>query len=160
MTPTSGSRKSPDWLQPIWERKRQETARRVTAAVRALKRQKKAVTLAAIRGAIQELDGISISTNTIQRNELAYEVYLKHTSTRPVRKTSKSAALSSLRKAVPEAQLPALQAKIARLRRNSKDTLIAKLIELEKTVENQTKRENALRDELLRAVLRDPHARS
>jgi hypothetical protein len=160
MTPKNGNRKPPDWLQPMWERKRRETARRVTAAVRTLKRQNKTVTLAAIRGAIQELDGISISTNTIQRNELAYEVYLKHASTSPARKTSKNGALSSLRKAAPEAQRPALRARIARLRRNSKDTLIAKLIELEKTVENQTKRENALRDELLRTALRPSQTRS
>jgi hypothetical protein len=160
MTRNSGNRKSPDWLQPMWEHKRRETARRVTVAVRTLKRQHKAVTLTAIRGTIQELDGVSISTNTIQRNELAYEVYLKHASTRPARQTSRNGALSSLRKAEPEERRPALHAKISRLRRESKDTLIAKLIELEKTVENQTTRENALRDELLRAALRAPQARS
>ncbi len=131
-----------------------------TVAVRALKRQKKTVTLSAIREAIQELDGISISTNTIQRNELAYEIYLKHASGGPARKPSKGGALSSLRKAAPEAKLPALHAKITRLRRNSKDALIAKVIELEKLVENQTTRENALRDELLLAALKAPQGRS
>jgi hypothetical protein len=41
MTATSRNGKSPDWLQPIGKRKRQEIARQVTADVGALKRQKK-----------------------------------------------------------------------------------------------------------------------
>jgi hypothetical protein len=152
MTNKIVDRKSPDWLRPLWEKKRAETVRRVTAAVRALKRQKKAVTLTAIREGIRELDGISISTNTIQRNELAYEVYLNHAST-AVKKKSKCWALVVLQRAAPPGQAPAFRAKIARLRRQPKDQLIAKLVELERTVEEQNKRENALREEILRITL-------
>jgi hypothetical protein len=154
MTGNGASRKSPDWLLPIWEKKRAETVRRVTAAVRELKRQNKAATLAGIREAIYELDGISISTNTIQRNELAYEVYLNHASAGAARKTSKCGALAFLQRTAPDEQRPALRAKIARLRRQPKDSLIAKLMELERTVEEQMKRENALREEILRVTLK------
>src|SRR5262245_55558209 len=101
MSGTLVNRKSPDWLRPMWEKKRADTVLRVTAAVRTLKRQKKAVTLARIREAILDLDGISISTNTIQRNELAYEVYLDNTST-AVKKTPKCRALAALQRAAPD----------------------------------------------------------
>src|SRR6476469_7208493 len=57
MTREKAVRKSPTWLQPLWERKRAETVRRVTAAVRRLEKQGRAVTLAGIREAIRELDG-------------------------------------------------------------------------------------------------------
>jgi hypothetical protein len=153
MTNKIANRKSPEWLRPMWEKKRAETVRRVTAAVRALKRHKKTVTLAGIREAIREIDGISISTNTIQRNELAYEVYLNNAST-AVKKTSKCRALTVLQRAAVDGQRPALRAKIARLRRQPKDNLIAKLLELERTVEEQKKRENFLREEILRITLK------
>ncbi len=156
MTRNSASRKSPVWLQPIWDRKRAETVRRVTVAIRALKRQRKTVTLVGIREAIRELDGVSISTNTIQRNELAYELYIKNATAGSVKKISKCGALTALQRTVPDVQRPALRAKIARLRRHSKDTLIAKIMEVEKALENQMNRENALREELLRVTLKTP----
>lgn len=152
MTSNSANRKSPDWLRPIWERKRAETVRRVTAAVRVLKRQNKVITLAGIREAIYELDGVSISTNTIQRNELAYEVYLKHASAGAVKRISKCRALVVLQQAAPDGQRPALRAKIARLRRQPKDSL--------RTVAEQRQRENALREEILRVTLQAPQTGS
>ena len=152
MIRNSANRQPPSWLQPTWERTRAETVRRVTAAVRALKRTGRAVTLTGIRETIRELDGVSISTNTIQRNELAYQVYRQHAA--PVKSTSGSKELAALQQATPDVQRVALRAKIARLRRQSKDTLIAKLVELEAAVENQRKRENALREELLRVTLK------
>ncbi len=151
MTRNSASRKSPVWLQPIWDRKRAETVRRVTVAIRALKRQRKTVTLVGIREAIRELDGVSISTNTIQRNELAYELYIKNATAGSVKKISKCGALTALQRTVPDVQRPALRAKI-----HSKDTLIAKIMEVEKALENQMNRENALREELLRVTLKTP----
>ena len=154
MTSNSAIRKSPDWLLPIWERKRADTVRRVTAAVRALKRQNKAVTLAGIREAVHELDGIWISTNTIQRNELAYEIYLNHASAGAARKASKCRALAVLQQAAPDGRRPALRAKIARLRRQPKDSLIAKVLELDRTVAEQVRRENTLREEILRVTLK------
>jgi hypothetical protein len=46
------------------------------------------------------------------------------------------------------------QAKIARLRRQSKDMLIARVLELETAVANQGMRENALREEVLRLTFK------
>ena len=101
---------------------------------------------------------VSISTNTIRRNELAYEVYIQLASAASHRKPSKSELLAALQRATPDARRPALRSKIVRLRRQSKDTLIAKVMELEKMVEDQIKRENALREELLRVTLKTPQA--
>jgi hypothetical protein len=41
------------------------------------------VTFSAIREAIKQTDGVSISTNTIQRNDLAYAAYQRYASIRP-----------------------------------------------------------------------------
>jgi len=46
-----------------------------------------------------------------------------------------------------------LASKISRLRRKSKDTLIAKLITLERRVRRQTEVENRLREEVIRLDL-------
>jgi hypothetical protein len=154
MTRDGTSRQSPIWLQPLWERKRAETVRRVAVAVRSLKREGKAVTLAGIREAIWELDGVSISTNTIQRNEEAYQLYRQHATARLANGMSRSGVLIALQKATPDAHRAALRARIARLRRQSKDTLIARVLELETAVDNQAKRENTLREEVLRLTLK------
>ena len=53
----------------------------------------------------------------------------------------------------PGNERAALRTKITRLRRASKDELIASLIELAREVKNQERREHALRDELLRVTL-------
>ncbi len=62
--------------------------------------------------------------------------------------------LTALQKATPDANRAALRAKIARLRRQSKDMLIAKVLELETAVANHSKRENALREEVLRLTFK------
>jgi hypothetical protein len=108
-------------------------------------RRERPITLTSIREAVREIDGISISTNTIQRNELAYEVYLNYAPT-ALRKTSRCRARAVLQRAARDGQGPALRAKIARLRRQPKDHLIARLLELERTTGEQVKRENALRE--------------
>jgi hypothetical protein len=141
-------------LQPLWEQKRAETVRRVAAAVRFLKRAGKTVTLAAIRETVLKLDGVSISTNTIQRNEEAYQLYQQHAAAGPAKSTSRGRALIVLQKSTPGAHRPALRAKIARLRRQSKDMLIARVLELETAVANQGTRENALREEVLRLTFK------
>jgi hypothetical protein len=46
-----------------------------------------------------------------------------------------------------------MRAKISRLRRQSKDSLIAKIIQLERKVEKQNAVENALRDEVIEMSL-------
>ncbi len=154
MNSARSGRQPPVWLQPLWERKRVETVRRVAAAIRSLKRQGKAVTLAGIRETIRELDGVSISTNTIQRNEEAFQLYRQHTTAKPATRKSKSQPLIALLKTAPDPHRAALRARIARLRRQPKNTLIARVLELETAVDNQGKRENALREEILRLTLK------
>jgi hypothetical protein len=52
--------------------------------------------------------------------------------------------------AVPGGECRAVQSKVARLRREPKDALIAKLILLDQTVAKQKRAENTLREEILR----------
>ena len=70
-TPTS-SGKAPEWLRTRWERTKCETAARVQAAVDQLRQHGRDVTFESIREAIRST-GVSISANTIKRNELAYD---------------------------------------------------------------------------------------
>ena len=143
---------SPEWLRARWDQQRRETVARVTRAVDHLRSQEQPVTFSAIRDAVKHLDGVSISTNTIQRNDLAYAVYQQHASTRRSgRRRHQSLAVLLDRTSALERS--ALQTKIIRLRRALKDELIVSLIELARDVKNQERREHALRNELLRVAL-------
>jgi hypothetical protein len=73
MAESSG--RDPKWLKPLWEKKKVDTARRVERAVKELLKHKEPVTLNTIRNSVEALFGISISANTIQRNESAYALY-------------------------------------------------------------------------------------
>src|SRR5579864_328322 len=66
----------PDWLRPRWERQKRDTATRVEAAVNALQKERAEVTYASICKRVSILFGLSISPNTIKRNEFAYRIYL------------------------------------------------------------------------------------
>jgi hypothetical protein len=110
------------------------------------------VTIEAIRNAVKALSGVSISANTIHRNEDAHEIYQKHR-TEPRRKLAKEASLSQLLRDTPTNQRTSLRTKVNRLRRESKDALIVKLIRLESAVHDQAARENNLREEILRLTL-------
>ena len=145
-------RKDLAWLKPMWDRKRQETASRVTRAVKDLVKTKQTVTLGAIREAVRSLFNVSMSTNTIQRNEEAYAVYLQHRTYTP-RVRAKSTALKAVLAGVHGDRSAALRARINRLRRESKDTLIARVMELEKSVERHAQHEDNLREEILRLTL-------
>jgi hypothetical protein len=146
------ARRSPEWLRGRWDRQRRETADRVSRAVAWLRAQDQSVTFSGIRDAVKHLDGVSISTNTIQRNDLAYAVYQQYSSTRPSGR-QRHRSLAALLDRAPAIERASLSTKIARLRRASKDELIASLIELAREVKNQERREHALRDELLRVSL-------
>lgn len=148
-------RPSPEWLRHRWDQQRRTTADRVGRAVTRLRTQGCAITFAAIRDAVKALDGVSISTNTIQRNELAYAIYQQHASTR-MSGRRRHRSLTALVDRAPAGERGALRTKIARLRRASKDELIASLIELAREVKNQQRREHTLRDELLRVTLGAP----
>lgn len=145
-------RPSPEWLRDRWDQQRRTTADRIRRAVTHLRTRGHAITFAAIRDTVKALDGISISTNTIQRNELAYAIYQQHASTRAPRR-HRHRSLSALVERAPADERGSLRTRIARLRRASKDELIASLIELAREVKNQERREHALRDELLRVTI-------
>jgi hypothetical protein len=141
--------KDPSWLQPLWEKKRADTAKRVERAIKELIRRKAPVTLEGIRNAVTSLYGVSISTNTIHRNERANAAYQRH---RTVRRTTKvrDHDLGGMLRGVSGASAVNLRAKVNRLRRDSKDSLIARLLQLEAERKRQAERENTLREEIFR----------
>ncbi len=142
-------RPSPEWLRSRWEQKKRDTAARVAAAVKALRGEGQAVTYASIREKVHVLSGLWISANTIKRNDLAYPIYMEHR--RPPKSSRRrEPLLMRLLAAVPGGERRAIQSKVARLRREPKDALIAKLILLDQTVAKQKRAENTLREEILR----------
>ena len=153
MTLTADRRRpSPEWLRARWDQQRRTTADRVRRAVTRLRTQGHPITFATIRDTVKALDGVSISTNTIHRNELAYAIYQQHAST-GTDDRRRHRSLIALVDGTPADERGTLRTKIARLRRASKDELIVSLIELAREVKNQQRREHALRDELLRVTI-------
>lgn len=143
-----GSR-DPRWLQPLWEKKKADTARRVERAVKEMVRLNKPVTLEGIRNMVKSLFGVSISTNTIQRNEGAYAAYQKHRTARRRTKV-RDHGLAAMLRGLSGAGAANLRGRINRLRRDSKDSLIARLLQLEEERKRQAEREDALREEIFR----------
>jgi hypothetical protein len=109
---------------------------------------------------VKSLFKVSISTNTILRNDEAYAIYLQHrTSRRPAR--SRSPLLMGLLGKAAGAKRVALRSKINRLRREPKDALIFRIMQLEQHLKEQSKREDNLREEVLRLSLQSrPKGRS
>ncbi len=139
----------PGWLQPRWERQKFDTATRVEAAVNALQKDRADVTYASICRRVSILFGLSISPNTIKRNEIAYQIYLASRRP-PKRKQFREPLLLQLIDSASDQDKRSLRSRTARLRRESKDSLIARLISLERTVTKQKSAENLLREEILR----------
>jgi hypothetical protein len=141
--------KDPRWLQPLWEKKKADTAKRVERAIKEMVRLKEPVTLEGIRNTVKSLFGVSISMNTIQRNEEAFAAYQKN---RTARRTTKvrDHDLAGMLRSVSGASAANLRARVNRLRRDSKDSLIARLLRLEEERKRQTEREDALREEIFR----------
>ena len=142
-------RKHPDWLSSQWEKKRHLTAARVEQAVQALKNDGGAVSYAAIRERVHSLSGVWMSANTIKRNDLAYGIYLANRRSPKIRSLPEP-LLTRLVESVPAEERRSMQSKVSRLRRDSKDALIAKLVSLERIVAKQKLTENALREEVIR----------
>jgi hypothetical protein len=143
------AKSNPKWLEPLWETKKSETAERVEQAVKELVKQSKPVTLEGIRHTVKSLFGISISANTIQRNESANTAYQKHRTARQVIRPG-SPAIAMMLRGLSKANAVNLRAKVNRLRRESKDNLIARLLQLEGERKRQSDREDTLREEILR----------
>ena len=148
-----GDRPIPTWLRPFWENKKQETARHVTAAVAKLTSEGRPVTFSSIRETVRVLYGLPLSTNTIRRNQLAYEIYQRYRRP-PKTRIKRSPSLVSLYQEGDPEQRPSLHAKVARLRRESKDNLIARLIRLESQFSQQAHVENRLREEVTQISLK------
>ena len=147
----NGDRKIP-WLQPLWDRKRKDTVVRVTAAVKHLLKRKQPVTLSTIREAVRLLFRVSMSLNTIQRNAEAYATYLQHRTHRP-RMQAQSAALRTVLRSVADDNAVSVRTRVNRLRRESKDTLIARIIQLENSMEQHVRQQDKLREEILHLTL-------
>jgi len=114
-----------------------------------LRQQGRKATLEAIRVTIRSMHGVSISANTIKRNELAHEIYTA-VCQKPKAASLPEPALRQLVENAAAEERHSLRSKISRLRRESKDALIARLVSLERAAANQKDVENRLRDEILR----------
>jgi hypothetical protein len=93
-----------------------------------------------------------MSPNTIKRNDLAYEIYKTYRKA-PLTGQLRDSDLDQLLENTSTEAKHKMRAKISRLRRQSKDSLIAKIIQLERKVETQNAVENALRDEVIEMSL-------
>jgi len=147
-----GDRKmvTPVWLASAWESKKRETFNCVEAAIGSLRDASRSVTLSSIRGEVRLLFGRSLSTNTIIRNERAYQLYLAN---RHAPRTSqiKSRLILELYARTEPAKRAAIQARVARLRRQPKDDLIVYLIGVEESLIEQKNVANRLREKIILA---------
>jgi hypothetical protein len=154
----TSERAAPVWLTAIWEQRRTETATRIARAVTKLRSDGSEVTYSSICAAVLAIDGISISPNTIKRNGGAYEIYIAHRLSPRRRCLPEPLLAQTIMAANPEEKRP-LQSRIQRLRRETKDALIARVLRLERIVEQQKAAENALRDEIVRLSADRPPSR-
>jgi len=142
---------SPTWLEGRWAEQKHATATRIAGAIASLRQAGDKITYGSICRSVQSLYSISISANTIKRNDAAYEIYSANRSSRRF-STAKEQALQRLVSDAPDANRKRLGPKIARLRRMRKDSLIAMLLQLQDTSDRQKTNETNLRDEILRLV--------
>lgn len=146
----TAKRANPEWLRKNWEQKKSDTAARVRAAVGVLRQDEQAITYESIRRQINLTYGITISANTIRRNEGAYEIYEANRARPKSAGQRRSPHLNAMLRGAPEQERRSVRSKISLLRRETKDTLIARLITLERAVAKQRTVENLLREEILR----------
>jgi hypothetical protein len=143
-------RQAPIWLSEHWERRKTETVDRVRTAIKCLTAEQQPVIVNAIREKVKAIFGVPFSANTIKRNEAAHALYMS--CRQPYR--SPAARDTLLRDLYASASdTPDLYARVARLRRQSKDHLIARLILLERAAELHGELENRLREEIIRNSL-------
>lgn len=152
------NRAAPVWLTAIWEQRRRETAARIARAVTKLLSDGSEITYSSICAAVRAIDGISISPNTIKRNGGAYEIYVAHRRSQRRRCLPEPLLSQTLAAVSPEEKRP-LRSRIERLRRETKDTLIARVLRLEGIGKQQKAAENALRDEVVRLSANRPSSK-
>ena len=147
-----GNRKrvTPVWLATAWEKRRKETASCVEAAIGKLREANRPVTLSSIRDEVLFLFGRSLSTNTIKRNEDAYELYLSDRRA-PRTPQVKGQLILELYERTEPAKKAAIQARVARLRRHPKDDLIVRLMRIEESLTEQVDVANRLREKIILA---------
>jgi hypothetical protein len=138
------------WLATAWEERRKETASCVEAAIRKLGEANRPVTLSSIRNEVLCLFGRSLSTNTIKRNEDAYELYLANRRA-PRTPQVKGRLILELYARTEPAKKAAIQARVARLRRYPKDDLIVRLMCIEESLTEQVDVANRLREKIILA---------
>lgn len=108
------------------------------------------MTLSSIRNEVLHLFGRSLSTNTIKRNEDAYQLYLANR--RALRKPQvKGQLILELYAHAKPARKAAIQARVARLRRHPKDDLIVRLMRIEGSLAEQMDVANRLREKIILA---------
>jgi hypothetical protein len=108
------------------------------------------VTVNAIREKVKAIFGVPFSANTIKRNQAAHALYVS--CRQPYRgPTARDTLLRDLYASASDR--PHLHAKVARLRRQLKDHLIARLILLERAAELHGEVEKRLREEIIRNSL-------
>ena len=143
-------RVTPVWLASAWEDRKKKTASFVEAAIGKLRDANQPVTLLSIRNEVRVLYGRSLSTNTIKRNEGAYQLYLAN---RRAPRTSqvKSHLILELYARTDPAKKAAVQSRVARLRRHPKDDLIVRLMRVEESLRDQMDVANRLREKIILA---------
>jgi len=151
---TEGLRTKPSWLEPVWDRKKSETADRVRAAVAKLCDGGHAVTVANTCATAKALCAVSLSWSTIKRNGLAHEIYSRHCGPR-ASSILPDAKLKQISDGIPDDQKRGFWSKVGRLRRESKDRLIARLIEAEEAIREHRSIESSLREEVFQLGLRE-----
>jgi hypothetical protein len=146
-----GQHQSPDWLKDRWADQKKATIKRIADAIAGLRQAGKKITYRSICRSVESLCGVSISANTIKRNHEAFEIYSANRSSRRYSPT-KEQALQKLIQNAPAGHQNRIVSRIARLRRMRKDTLIARLVQLEDASDRQKTIETNLRDEILRLL--------
>jgi hypothetical protein len=149
----------PTWLEGRWAEQKHATATRIAGAIASLRQAGDKITYGSICRSVQSLYSISISANTIKRNDAAYEIYSANRSSRRF-SPAKEQALQRLVSDAPDANRKRLGPKIARFRRMRKDSLIAMLLQLQDTSERQKTNETNLREEILRLLTTNVRQRS
>lgn len=142
-------REPPTWLEGRWAEQKQATATRIAGAIASLRQAGERITYVSICRSVQSLYGISISANTIKRNDAAYQIYSASRSSRCF-SPAKEQTLQKLIGDATDANRKRLGPKIARLRKMKKDALIAMLLQLQDASDRQKTTETNLRDEVLR----------